>query len=260
MEFTDGIYKILENKFIKKENWEILKNEQTVKYYNYTYKHVSLPIVWLNGVKKVLNIKIENNIINKIINNIINLEKNENNINNLIDLLIYIAYVFHFSSNILNKKSTMYIWGPSNTGKTTLIINLFINFFGKENVGLLSNNKNFSYQDIIDKLVIILDEFDISSIKTEDFKKIINKELILGERKNKEPQIIKPTPLIISSNKNIINEQYLENKDSIINRIKIIHFNTLIEKESMDSNIKKKIKNEEAKIIILCNKMYFNLF
>ena len=259
MEFTDGIYSILNNKFIKKENLSLLKDMQTIKHYNYTYKHLSLPSIWLNGVKNVLNIKIDNNIITKIINNIINLDKNnKNNLNTLIDLLIYIAYVFHFSSNILNKKNTMYIWGPSNTGKTTLIIDLFINYFGKENVGLLSSNKNFSYQDILDKLILILDEFDISTIKTEDFKKIINKELILGEKKNKEPQIIKPTPIIISSNKNIINEPFLENKDSIINRLKIIHFNTPILEEEMDFNIKEKIKNEEAKIIILCNKIYFN--
>lgn len=127
----------------------------------------------------------ENNLINKIINNLINLEKNKNNLNNLISLLIYIAYVFHFSSNILNKKSTMYIWGLSNTVKTTLIIGLFINYFWKKNVGLLSNNKNFSYQDIIDKLVIILDEFDLSSIKIKDFKKNNKQRINIGKKKIK---------------------------------------------------------------------------
>jgi hypothetical protein len=114
MEFTDGVYKILENKFIKKENIQILlNNEQTIKYYNFTYKHLSLLTIWLNSLKNVLNIKIDNNINNiiiKIINNIINNENNKNNLNNLIDLLIYIAHVFHFSSNILNKKNTIHIY------------------------------------------------------------------------------------------------------------------------------------------------------
>jgi hypothetical protein len=77
-------------------------------------------------------------------------------------------------------------------------------------------------------------------------------------KKNKEPQLIKLALLIMPSNKNIIDEAYLENKDFIINRLKVIHFSIPISEENMDYNIKEKIKNEEAKIIILCNKIYFN--
>ena len=59
---------------------------------------------WLNDVKNILNIKIENNILIKLLGNIINLQNNnDKNLSILINLLIYMVYVFYFSSNILNK-------------------------------------------------------------------------------------------------------------------------------------------------------------
>lgn len=59
---------------------------------------------WLNDAKNILNIKIENNILIKLLGNIINLQNNnDKNLSILINLLIYMVYVFYFSSNILNK-------------------------------------------------------------------------------------------------------------------------------------------------------------
>ena len=263
LEFKDGIYSILYNKFIRtnkfnknnEENLEnilINKNILTIKFYNYSYENIQEPKIWLNSIEKVLGLKKrENNITNKIINY---LKKDD-----VKWLLIYIAYTFHFWTNELKKQNTLYIWGPSNTGKTTLIINLFINYFGKENIGLISNNKNFEYQHLINKKIIIFDEFNIEKINIDNFKKLISKELILGEKKNKEPEIIKPTPLIISSNYNL-NENFIieENKQAIFNRLKIINFVEKFEKNEIEINIDEKIKEEEGKIIVFCNQTYFN--
>ena len=262
LEFKDGIYSIIHNKFIRTnkfdQNYEInlktiLTNKEifTIKFYNCSFENLKEPTVWLKSIEKVLGLKKRsNNLKDKIVNFF-----NEDSID---WLLIYIAYVFHYSTNELNKKNTLYIWGPSNTGKTTLIINLFINYFGKENIGLISNNKNFEYQHIINKNLLIFDEFDIDKINLESFKKLINKELVLGEKKGKEPEIIKPTPVIISSNYSLEYKLNLyENKEAIENRLFKINFKEKFKEEEMISDINEKLKEEEAKIIIYCNKEYF---
>jgi hypothetical protein len=48
------------------------------------------------------------------------------------------------------------------------------------------------------------------------------------------------------------------NKDVILNRLKIKKFLEKLDQKEMDLEINKKIKNEEAKIIIYRNRVYFN--
>ena len=264
LEFKDGIYSILQNKFIRKNKFEknnnikleeLLKEKGsvTIKYYNNSYENLKEPVLWLEGIEKVLGLKKRSDSFSDKIAAC--LKKDD-----IKWLLIYIAYIFHHSTNELNKQNTLYIWGPSNTGKTTLIVNLFINYFGKENIGLISNNKNFEYQHIIGKNLLIFDEFDIEKTNIDSFKKLISKELILGEKKGKEPELINPTPILISSNYNLDNKLNLnDNRQAILNRLKTINFKEKFRENEMDENINNKLKNEEAKIIIYCNKIYFNL-
>lgn len=263
LEFKDGIYSILHNKFIRtnkfNKNSEIdlesfLTNKEilTMKYYNYSYENIQEPKLWLKSIEKVLGLKKRGE---SLSDKIAKFWKEDDNK----WLLIYIAYIFHYSTNELKKQNTLYIWGPSNTGKTTLIINLFINFFKEENIGLISNNKNFEYQNLLNKNLLIFDEFDIEKINLENFKKLLSKELVLGEKKNKEPEIIKPTPVIISSNYNLETKLEMnENKEAIINRIKTINFGEKFEKEEMIDNINNELEKEEGKIIVYCNRVYFN--
>lgn len=263
MEFTDGIYSIKHNKFIRKNKFDKnnekslqkFLNEQkinTCKWYNYTFEHIKNPEIWLNSIEKVFGLKERKNTLSDKIAKMVKQD-------DIKTLLIYLAYIFHFSSNELNKKNTLYIWGPSNTGKTTLIIDVITNYFGKENVGLISNNKNFLYQNMIDKLVLIFDEFNINKINIDDFKKLISKELILAEKKNKEPELMNSTPAIISSNYNIEKQlDFDDNKNAILNRLETIEFKKPLKEDEMDENIKEKIKKEEANIIIYCNRVYHN--
>lgn len=262
LEFKDGIYSILHNKFVRTNKFEknynlnltnLLTNKEisTIKFYNCSFENLKEPTIWLGSIEKVLGLK-------KRTNNLSDRIAKYFNEDDIEWLLIYIAYIFHYSTNELNKQNTLYIWGPSNTGKTTLIINLFINYFGKDNIGLISNNKNFEYQHILNKNLLIFDEFDIEKINIENFKKLVSKELILGEKKGKEPEIIKPTPVLISSNYNLENKLNVnQSKEAIINRLKVINFKERINKNDMDSNINDKIKEEEARIIIYCNRVYF---
>jgi len=158
----------------------------------------------------------------------------------------------------LKKRGTLYLWGPSNTGKTTMIVEPLINYFGKENIGLLSNNKNFEYQHINDKKILVFDEFDGNKTNLENLKKLLSGELLLSEKKNKDPLLVEHTPLIISSNYNPESNFNLKDNVPILNRIKSIHFKNVINEINQEQNIKEDILKEEAKIIIYCNRIYFN--
>lgn len=263
MEFTDGVYFILYNQFFRKDKFSQQhnislekclqkKNIQTSKYYNCSFSNLNEPKKWLEGLEKVLGFKEIKTTGDKILNLF---QGNED----AKWLLIYIAYIFHYSTNELNKKSTLYIWGASNTGKTTMVINPLINYFGKENIALFSNNKNFEYQNIQNKKLLILDEFDFSKTNIDNFKKILSGELILGEKKNKDPHIIEHLPIIISSNQNPdFGLNMIENKQAILNRIKSINFKNKIKDLEQELDIKKELLKEEAKIILYCNRVYFN--
>jgi hypothetical protein len=45
--------------------------------------------------------------------------------------------------DLFNKKSTLFIYGQSNTGKTALIANVLSEYFGSENIGSIVSAKNF---------------------------------------------------------------------------------------------------------------------
>jgi hypothetical protein len=66
----------------------------------------------------------------------------------------------------------LYIYGQSNTKKTTLIAKPLINFFELKNIGFITNNLNFNFQNIIDKKVAILDEFKYSKNNKEQLLKL----------------------------------------------------------------------------------------
>lgn len=262
MEFTDGVYFINNNKFLRKDKFLIKNNislenflnenkNSTIKHYNFSFNNLSEPKKWLEGLEKILRFKEIKTKKDKILNLF---QQNED----AKWLLIYIAYIFHYSTNELKKKSTLYIWGQSNTGKTTMIINPLINYFGKENVGLMSNNKNFEFQHIEKKKLIILDEFDFSKVNIDNFKKLLSGELLLSEKKNKDPIILEHTPIIISSNQNPEYNLNMFDKTPITNRLKAIHFKNQILENEQENDIKEQILREEAKIIVYCNRVYFN--
>jgi ATP-dependent phosphoenolpyruvate carboxykinase len=51
--------------------------------------------------------------------------------------------VYPIHKNIFDKKSTLFVYGVSNTGKTTLVGTPVQNYFGSENVGWVVSTKNF---------------------------------------------------------------------------------------------------------------------
>jgi len=96
---------------------------------------------------------------------------------------------------------------------------------------------------------------------SSDLLKITGQEKIIVEKKySKEHIIINPIPLIILSNI-LFEDQNKSIDDALKNRLYIIEFINAISKESLtlSNEFKKKLKAEEANIIIYCNKLLFRL-
>jgi len=137
-----------------------------------------------------------------------------------------------------------------------MIVEPLINYFGKENTELISNNKNFEYQRLLDKKLIVLDEFDFNKTNIDNIKKLISGELVLGEKKNKDSYIIEHTPIIISSNKNPNIDYNIIDIKPIQNRMKSVEFKNQLKEDQQENDIQKKIKDDKPKIMIYCNRAY----
>lgn len=244
MEFSDGIYSLKHDRFILLKDIEGKNlNVATIKYYNKSYQRVrkNKPTNWINGLKNALNIKNKNNV-----------EKNKD----FIKIYNAIANIFQ---ELNNKKSTLFIWGVSNSGKTTLIVNPIINYHGNDNVGSVISGKNFKWQELIGKKVCIIDEGRYNSSMSSDLLKITGKENIIVEKKySKEHIEIEPLPIFIVSNILFKDENEDVNK-AMFNRMDVVEFINAISNDILSGkdNFKKILKEEEANIIIYCNKLYF---
>jgi GTPase SAR1 family protein len=245
IEFTDGVYSIKYDRFfLNKDNYNYSNKISTLKYYNKTYNWVrqNKPINWIGGLKNALGIT-----------------DGELTNSDYIRLCLHIINPIH--KNIFNKKSTLFIHGQSNTGKTTLIANVLSEYFGSDNIGSVISAKNFKWQDLVGKILGIIDEGRYNSSMSADLLKITGQERIIVEKKySKEHIIINPIPLIILTN------LLFEDKDIFIdealkNRLYIIEFISKISNDSLNNSkgFKGKLKSEEASIIVYCNKLLFKL-
>lgn len=240
IEFNDGIYILSKNKFIKRkilENYD-LRNLTTKKYYNKTYKNLTIPEKW----KKLIDNTLEDPELSN-------------------DFFLYYATLFNRKDDLLGKKKTMYILGESSTGKTTLTTKVLFKFFGQENIGLISNNNLFGLENIINKKCIICDEAHHYSFNGGQILKLLEKgNPLLVERKHKEAIITYNTIIVFISNKEI-NLKENESQEAFSNRIKIFKFKTkLPETTQFYRNLIEYIENEEINIIIYCNKLFFKKY
>ena len=240
MEFTDGVYSIKYDRFFPKSDGVIFsENISTIKYYNKSYARVrrKRPNTWIKGLQNALGIQSD-------------IEYNKDFVN----ICLYLVNIVH--KDIFTKKSTLFIHGKSNTGKTTYLIKPIKHFLGNENVGMIVSGKNFKYQNLEDKIVGIIDEGRYNSSMSSDLLKIMGKEDILIDKKYSDHINIKPIPLFILSN-----EEFKDKNPSIDealkNRMCIIEF--INEVLGGDMNFSELLKNEEPNIIIFANKLFFKI-
>jgi phage/plasmid-associated DNA primase len=164
-----------------------------------------------------------------------------------------------FHRDIFNKKLSLLIYGESNTGKTSIVVNLIINYIGRENVGTIVSSNNFKLQELQNKVVGILDEFRYSSKNSGDFLKLLGGENLIVEKKySKQHVSIDNIPIIIVSN-NFIEDKDEKINEALLNRIYSVEFLNPITEEELGfyKNFNKHIKEEEIDIILYCNKILF---
>jgi hypothetical protein len=157
----------------------------------------------------------------------------------------------------------MYIHGKTNTGKTTYLTKVLTRYFGPENVGNVINSSDFKFQDLQNKLLVIMDEFRYSSTFSSDFLKLLGGEPLLTNQKYSKNHItIQGLMGLILSNYLFFEKDTNTNK-ALLERLHIIEFLYNVDKElnNMDTNnINQSLANEEPNIIIFCNKLYFSYY
>ena len=240
MEFTDGVYSIKYDRFFPKKGGKMFSgNISTTKYYNGSYQRASRdkPDLWINGLKNALGIQgdIKNN-------------------KDFVNICLYLVNIIH--KDVFTKKSTLFVYGISNTWKTSYLVKPIEHYLGNENVGYVSNSKSFKYQNLEDKLVGIIDEGRYNSSMSSDLLKIMGKENALVEKKYSDHINIKPIPLFILSNIEFKDKDPKIDK-ALKNRMHIIEF--INEVLSEDENFTKLLKDEEPNILIFANKLFFKL-
>ena len=245
LEFLDGVYFFKYNKFFKNNVIE-LNNLATLKYYykNYSWARRSKPKIFIDALCHALDI---------------NPNECENDPNFLF-ICTYLASLLH-PDYIKDKKSNLFILGKSNTGKTTLIVNILKNYFGKQNIGSVVSSKNFKWQDLIDKRVGVLDEARLDKNVIADFLKIAGGEYSVVEKKySKNHKEIKRIPLVILSNLLISSgEDDIDN--ALKNRMHVIEFVNILSENHMKNhvNFKKILEKDESKIFLYFNKLFFKV-
>jgi len=245
IEFTDGVYSIKYDRFFP-NNYNYLFNNKisTIKYYNKSYGWIrqNKPKNWISSLKNALGI------FNKEMSN-----------EDYIRLCLHIINPIH--KNIFDKQATLFIHGQSNTGKTTLIANILSEYYGSDNIGSIISAKNFKWQDLIGKKLGIIDEGRYNSSMSSDLLKITGQEKIIVEKKySKEHISIDPIPLIILTN-TLFEDKNKSIDEALKNRLYMIEFINTISKDNLNDSkeFRLKLREEEANIIIYCNKLLFKL-
>lgn len=259
MEFRDGIYLIKYNKFIPKKSLNNIELS-TLKYYDKNYDTIKRkePKVWIDNLLKVLGFKGDFNdmrLFKDINQKGIKIKFIGNKeLENMIKICIFIAEMFQDKKD--NKKKFLYIHGKTSTGKTTLITKVLTRFLREENIGTSTSDKTFKFQDIIGKILVIMDEFVYEEKLKGDLLKLLGGEkLLISKKYEKEHKTIEILCGIILSNNLMYDDEYRTN-EALNARIEIIEF---LEKIGIDENREDLLKEEEAQIIIFCNKLYFSL-
>lgn len=97
------------------------------------------------------------------------------------------------------KKNTFMLQGPTCAGKSWLLRSLiyFYPFYGEVH-GM--GNYNFAYQGCLDKALILMEEPMLEPAVVDHAKKVLEGHETLVNVKCKGPQLLQPTPVLITSN------------------------------------------------------------
>uniref|UniRef100_A0AAU7E1N5 NS1 protein n=1 Tax=Mops bat parvovirus TaxID=3141925 RepID=A0AAU7E1N5_9VIRU len=98
------------------------------------------------------------------------------------------------------KKNTFILQGPGNTGKS-VVARSFSRLFDK--VGEILSNSNFAFQNLFGKQLILWEEPIINENLSEKIKLIMEGKATEVDVKMKQPKVLYPAPLLITTNHDI---------------------------------------------------------
>ena len=166
---------------------------------------------------------------------------------------------YFFEENDVNavrdrKKNSMFIKGKSSTGKTMLLTNALIDRWGMENITMMTDNSNFTFENIQkNKNLIIQDEFEYQKKNRGNMLKMLDNQPMAVNVKNKRSNIqTHNAPIIFLGNPTTNNANMLEDA-AFEKRLDVYEFSEELEVTPEEVA---QIKKEEVKIIIYCNKLY----
>jgi hypothetical protein len=242
LEFLDGLYILEENAFIsfKEINLNNFINLKTTRFYAENYETKILthlkPVTWLKYLSK-------------------NIPDEET----LTTFCGQFGKYFYHENNIAKipqiKKNSLFIKGVSSSGKTALLTNQLLNVWGKENITMLIDNSKFAFEDIHEnKPVVINDEYSYNKKERSNLLKLLDRSPLTINRKFKN-SFVEQFNVSVMFLGNYTPENLVMLKDvAFEKRLNVYDF-----KEELDISNSEllKIKAEESKIIIYCNKLFF---
>jgi hypothetical protein len=239
LEFKDGLYLAYKDTFIYRSNKveidSLSKKFFFTRYYSYSYDYLrnkdAGPKLWQS---KLLQ----------------NLSKRD---------FIYFSLIFRnilFNSEEQTKKNIMFLTGVSNSGKSRLVLDIAKLSTGVENTGSLSPDSKFLFENLIDKVLAIIDEADFSEKLINQLKKFGSGETLTVNAKFEKATFAGLTTKILAASNFSDNIKAFLKDEGIQNRIYHFIFNEecfITDKES------KEIVLEIPKILLFCNKLYFTI-
>ena len=247
LEFKEGLYFVDYNKFIKfddkKYNLEIIKSKYfTIRYFDVLYVWCNRDVEktrWLYYLNKQFDKESELEAFNVILSNLLfdnnTLEDNYE----------------HNSS----KRKSLFLLGESNTGKTSLITDIFRNAYGNENLGTLSKTLNFMLENAYNKDFLVCEEVELSKSNRSDILKLSSGEFLSVNQKYKRTEFMRLTnKILFTSNHTKQIHEFLKDK-AFLNRVYLVLFDEIIDINEVDY---KSIKIELPKILLYISKYKFH--
>lgn len=153
-----------------------------------------------------------------------------------------------------NKKNTMYLWGVSNAGKTTLAMNFVKNFFeGAVGRPLNQVRSSFRFQDCINKAVILWEEPQLIKDEIEDCKLLFGGQEVPANVKYQGSVAVPSTPVIVTANQSVERLMWTGFGDDVWkNRVYSYYFGKPLIEKTMHELFDKMDKNMWYDYLYIC--------
>lgn len=146
---------------------------------------------------------------------------------NGIDPLEFFTWVLIIMDHHIPKRNTLFLTGPSNTGKT-MLANLIIKNFNYAFVTRSGNTNQFYLENCLNRRVLSFEEPLFGSNTIDDMKMALGGEEFEIQKKYSLPGVLRQTPIIMTANKPLF--PYIAHQDAIAvnNRCKQFNFTKII--------------------------------